>query len=192
MKKLIVSLGAVALAFGLTACGGGTKTASDAPAKDTAAASQAPQASENPAVQKFGWYEVEVPKPFEADKFGEEFKDPADRLGTKKIKIYATSNVTGNAAEETKQILEGGRNNNETAGEDLQAGGRTWKVVNFTWDNDTPSAHYLTDVGDSYVEVAMFCLTYDSPEGKQFLDTIKFTPEDKVQDAYNAWMKKME
>lgn len=162
MKKLLTVLMAFALIFAFAACGGGDEASLD-----------------------FGWYGTDVPSGFETNEYCMEFVDSAD--SDRKIKVSIDTDTFGDAAAARDAACEYEGN---TVGDDVTLGDYTWKSLDFTWNGDRASAQYFLDLEGAVVQITMFCLTADEPEGQQFLENIRFA-EGNVYEAEQAWMQEV-
>ena len=174
---------ALLLALPLVGCGGASGTASDSTSSEASETS----ASAADKLTDFIWYEAEVPEGWEV-KFidgnyanAAEFHfDPDDDAAVLKI----TYNNSKTAQDELASSLDFW--DDHTQGDDITLGDYTWKVENFTWDDDTPSMALYTDTpdGNGNIEVTIFMSTTDNADIKAFLETLQFA--DDTYDAYNA------
>ncbi len=174
MKKVLGALLVVIMLFSFSACG----DSKDEEKSGTDEKKVEKEAKDSKDGLKYGFYETEIPKGYK-EKDENSYKDTywidESQSPKRKIQILASS-FNKTAEEEAASSLD--YDDRKTAGEDVEFAGYTWKVVNFKWDDDLPSATYYADINGRCVEVNMFCLTAEEDAGKTFMENLKFVDGD--------------
>ena len=179
MKKLLISLFAFGMCFGLTACGQKEETSND-----TASKTETTQEKESKEEKKTiyqGFYSATIPEGWTfLDEYNNDHIDRDDN-DDYTIKLGVKTGTPQSVVDSQTQ-REG-----YTQGEDVTIGNYTYKVVNFLWEDDTPSTILYTPapgLEDKVISVHLFMMTPEDKDAKTFLESIEYE-----EDAYEKYLE---
>lgn len=119
-----------------------------------------------------GYYSAAIPEGFTVNEYESEFVRQNAEVEAYEDKI-SVDILTGTSEDNIQSSIEywGGRHQRL---EDVTYGDRTWKVETFTWNGDTPSCMFYTDIEDNkHVLVTCYMLAVDSEEVKALMESFK-------------------
>lgn len=159
MKKLVVIAMAMVIVFAMVSCGGnGDKVYA-------------------------GYYSANIPDSFAMNEYENEFVRDSEASPGSEDKITVDI-LTGNAEDEIASSIEYWGGSHQQL-DDVTYGDITWKVETFTWNDNTPSCMFYTDIDDSnYLNVTFFMMGVDSEEVTSIMEsfTIQEDAYDKNQE----------
>lgn len=179
-KTIVIAASAVALCFGLAACGGGQSASSDNSTSSNNSASSektAPAAQEESKAVDFFMFKGEMPEGYGlAGPNGS--SSPLNIVEFRNIenpdKIVDIEIDEGSAQE---QFDKAAAKDKYTAGDDVKLGKYTWKTLNFTW-NKQPSVVLYTDITEGlYAEVTLYETTLEDAAVNAFLEGVEFATD---------------
>lgn len=179
-KTIVIAASAVALCFGLAACGGGQSASSDNSTSSNNSASSekaAPAAQEESKAVDFYMFKGEMPEGYGlAGPNGS--SSPLNIVEFRNIenpdKIVDIEIDEGSAQE---QFNKAAAKDKYTAGDNVKLGKYTWKTLNFIW-NKQPSVVLYTDIAEGlYVEVTLYETTLEDAAVNAFLEGVEFATD---------------
>lgn len=174
---------ALAASIALVGCGGGgSNQASSGGSSSGASTGSQPEDTK----ADFVWFKADAPEGYTVSCYSTSGKATSPAFaseGDSSTKIQLGSNYKLSASEAAEDQVDSEK---YTQGEDITINGRTYNVVNFTWDRDTPSVMLYTDVDgteNQSVKITAFMLTPDDETLTSFLESLEFAED--IDEAYD-------
>ena len=168
-KTIVIAASAVALCFGLAACGGGQSASSD---NSTSSNNSASSEKTTPAVQEeskavdFYMFKGEMP---------EGYGLTGPNGNSSPLNIVEFRNIEN--PDKIVDIEKAAAKDKYTAGGDVKLGNYTWKTLNFTW-NKQPSVVLYTDITEGlYAEVTLYETTLEDAAVNAFLEGVELATD---------------
>lgn len=168
MKKLLIIVLAMIMAFAMASCGGG--------------------GGDSGAPVYAGYYSAVIPDSFTANEYESEFVRDSEAYPGYEDKI-SVDLLTGSAEEEIASSIEYWGGDHQRL-DDVTYGDVTWKVETFTWNGGAPSCMFYADADEGhYVCVAFFMLAADSEEVTSIMES--FTIQEGAYDKNQEFLGSM-
>ena len=183
MKKLLLTILALLLAFALAACGG-TKEEPAPPPEDAQTQEQADPAAEEPTNQyppEAPFMSITIPDGWQYD----EGQSTSSQVYITKIESeypeqrFQFNTSYGDPKEEAQGDFEfwADTSSPKTVLEETMYGFYTYQRLGFTWDGDTPSVSlytYWDNHPDEHIKVNCFCIDPEDPIIQEVMQTVSY------------------